>query len=219
MAEDELKPDEMPDSEFESIQGDSIAESVAGPSSIEDSSEPADQPAKSGNATTDLPKDFTDDAATNADVAELDEVIPTVVVVGPETVLSPTPADSSAGQVGSHHSPGSKSPATKDASTELFESLVVNARETVVDAHPPQVWEQRRGFPSDQIAEARGDRVVPSIMITISLAHARDLFNQCVESGLKRTATAFHKIAKYEIDQFAFDLKCQQRTADYRLRR
>jgi hypothetical protein len=96
---------------------------------------------------------------------------------------------------------------------------VATARETVVDAHPPHVWEQRRGFPSDQIADARGDRVVPSIMITISLAHARDLFDQCVEAGLKRASTAFHKIAKYEIDQFAFDLKCQQRAADYRLRR
>lgn len=219
MEDDELKPDETADSVFEDIEANSIDESTDDSRSIEDTSELADKPASPQNSTTDLPQNLADDVAANADLAEQGEEIPTVIVVGPETVLSPTAVDSSAWRAGSRHTLGSEPPSTKDASAELFERLVTNARETVIDAHVPPVWEQRRGFPSDSIADARNDRVVPSIMITISVAHARDLFDQCVEAGLKRASTAFHRIAKYEIDQFAFDLKCQQRAADCRLRR
>jgi flavin-binding protein dodecin len=55
-------------------------------------------------------------------------------------------------------------------------------------------------------------------MITVSLALARDMFDQAVEDAIKRAGLALHEVAKYEVDQFAFMQKAQQRAADYSLR-
>ncbi len=62
------------------------------------------------------------------------------------------------------------------------------------------------------------ERLVPSIIVTVSLGHSRDMFEQAVEAAIQRATQKFHKIAKQEIDLFAFEQRAARRAADYRLR-
>jgi hypothetical protein len=68
--------------------------------------------------------------------------------------------------------------------------------------------------------DAQNDReqTVPNIVVTVILGHSRDMFEQAVEVAIQRATQAFHKIAKQEIDMFAFEQRAARRAADYRLR-
>jgi hypothetical protein len=74
--------------------------------------------------------------------------------------------------------------------------------------------------PPNSSRSGQGDRerLVPSILVTVSLGHSRDMFEQAVEAAIQRATQKFHKIAKQEIDLFAFEQRAARRAADYRLR-
>jgi hypothetical protein len=73
-------------------------------------------------------------------------------------------------------------------------------------------------MPSARTVPGGRERLVPSIIVTVSLGHSRDMFEQAVEAAIQRAAQKFTKIAKQEIDMFAFEQRAARRAADYRLR-
>jgi hypothetical protein len=89
-------------------------------------------------------------------------------------------------------------------------------------AGSPSVSNLHRPAPTPPNASvgSQGDRerLVPSIVVTVSLGHSRDMFEQAVEAAIQHATQKFHKIAKQEIDLFAFEQHAVRRAADYRLR-
>lgn len=82
---------------------------------------------------------------------------------------------------------------------------------------PPTDGQQRPRMPLTPPSNDR-DRQVPSILVTVMLGYSRDMFEQAVEAAIQRATQKFHKIAKQEIDMFAFEQRAARRAADYRLR-
>ena len=61
-------------------------------------------------------------------------------------------------------------------------------------------------------------QALPRVIVTVTLANARSLFEEALERATRQTAPRFQKLAQFQIDQYAFDRKCAERAADYRLR-
>lgn|GEM_PF-2568372 len=85
---------------------------------------------------------------------------------------------------------------------------------------PTPQFRPRATVPPNTARGSQGDpeRLVPSLIVTVSLGHSRDMFEQAVEAAIQRATQKFHKIAKQEIDLFAFEQRAARRAADYRLR-
>jgi hypothetical protein len=59
---------------------------------------------------------------------------------------------------------------------------------------------------------------LPRVLVTVSLAATRNLFDDALEAAARQMAERFRKLALGEIEQAAFWRKAAERAADYRLR-
>lgn len=143
-----------------------------------------------------------------------DQELPHVEVVSPDKIIQGAPSVSHEPR-GGFRLPQNPIPTPDEL---LLEQVFGKRPERPTAGRRVETAPIRIGIPSDSIEESRKEGVIPRIVITVSLAHAHDMFDRAVEEAIKRAGPSIHAIARHEVETAAFKVKAEQRAADYRLR-
>lgn len=212
--EDDLEPDEIPVSANESEPREAAVDSVAEVADGEQDLGGDEQQTVESSFAAETEESEVVSTSEGETHGEDDAGIPQVSIVSPDKIIQGAPSVSHEPR-GGFRLPQNPIPTPDEL---LLEQVFGKSPERPTAGRRVETAPIRIGIPSDSIAESRKEDVIPRIVITVSLAHARDMFDRAVEEAIKRAGPAIHAIARHEVETAAFRVKAEQRAADYRLR-